>query len=301
MNDFEGAYSDVAIYDGELYALRDLFGVRPLVWGENNELLVFASESIALDIINVPYKGDIDGGLLAHASKNGMDTKQLVKKQNKHCMFEYVYFSRPDSIINGKYVGEVRQALGEHLAEESPAKCDVVIEVPDTSRNAAIAYARKLGIRHEEGLIKNRYIGRTFIMPCQEKRREAVRLKLNPIRNVIDGKRVALIDDSIVRATTMKEMVSILRNGGAKEVHIRITCPPIVSPCFYGVDIPTYSELIASSKSVEEIRKFIAADSLAYLSINGLKKAIGLEICEGCIANKYNTPFVQKIAGEKAK
>jgi len=296
MNECEGAYSDVAIHKGRLYVFRDPFGIRPLVWGENRDFVMFASESVALDINDIEYRGDFENGILFDAIEG--KKMGILKKERRNCMFEYVYFSRPDSIINDKSVRNVRVALGEQLALEAPVKCDVVVPIPDTSRTAAASYAAKLGVPYDEGLIKNRYIGRTFIMPTQEKRKEAVRLKLNPLKDVMEGKKVVLIDDSIVRATTMREIVSIVRNrGGAREVHVRITSPPIIAPCFYGVDIPTYSELIASSKSVEEIRRFIGADSLAYLSIDGLKKAIGLPICEGCIAGRYQTSFVSKMAG----
>jgi len=297
MKDFEGAYSDVAIYDGELYVFRDPHGIRPLVWGENKDFIMFASESVALDINNIELKGEVGAGELIKAATN--EKKKILQGERKNCMFEYVYFARPDSIINGKSVYEVRTKLGEILAEEAPAKCDVVVPVPDTARTAAKAYAKRLNVDFDEGLIKNRYIGRTFIMPTQEKRKEAVRLKLNPNKKVIENKKVVLMDDSIVRATTMKEIIGLVRANGAREVHVRITSPPIIAPCFYGVDIPTYEELIASSHSVEEIRKFIGADSLAYISIEGLKRAIGLEICEGCIKGKYNSEYVQRLAEKK--
>ena len=297
MKDFEGAYSDAVIHQGELYIFRDPHGIRPLVWGENDDFIMFASESVALDISNIPLKGEVEHGSFIRV-KN-LEKKSLNKQERKNCMFEFIYFARPDSTINGKSVHEVRIALGEMLAIEAPAVCDIVVPVPDTSRTAATGYARKLGVPYDEGLIKNRYIGRTFIMPSQDKRREAVKLKLNPIRSVVGGKRVVLIDDSIVRGTTMKELVALVRWGGAKEVHVRIPSPPIISPCFYGVDMPTYEELIASDKTVEQIRKFIGADSLAYLSKEGLKKAIGLSICEGCIASKYNSQYVQKLAEKK--
>lgn len=295
MNEFEGAYSDVAIYNGGLYVFRDPFGIRPLVWAEDNDYVMFASESVVFDINGMRYRGDFDGGAFLNVASG--EKKSFAKKERKNCMFEYVYFSRPDSTINDRSVYDARIMLGTVLATEAPVKCDVVVPVPDTSRTAAVGYATKLGVTYEEGLIKNRYIGRTFIMPTQEKRKEAVRLKLNPMKEVVSGKRVVLIDDSIVRATTMREIVSLVRNlGEAMEVHVRITSPPIISPCFYGVDIPTKKELIASSKSVEEIRKFIGADSLAYLSLEGLKKAIAVPICDGCLTGKYHTEYVRKLA-----
>ncbi|NYZ77625.1 amidophosphoribosyltransferase [Candidatus Micrarchaeota archaeon] len=295
MADFEGAYSDAAICKGGLYVFRDPFGIRPLIWGENKDFIMFASESVALDINDIEYGGDVGNGLLVNAATG--ERKTINRKERKNCMFEYVYFSRPDSTINDRGVREVRMKLGETLAAEAPVSCDIVVPVPDTSRTAAMGYAIRLGAAYDEGLIKNRYIGRTFIMPTQEKRREAVRLKLNPMKDVTRGKRVVLIDDSIVRGTTMREIVSLVRNaGGAKEVHVRITSPPVKWPCFYGVDIPTRSELIASSKSIEEIRKFIGADSLAYLSLEGLRKAVGIPICDGCLTGNYHTEYVKKLA-----
>jgi amidophosphoribosyltransferase len=197
-------------------------------------------------------------------------------------------------------VFEVREALGRELAIEHPIKADVVIPVPDTSRNAAEAFSEKSGIPMKEGLIKNRYIGRTFIMPSQEMRASSVRVKLNPIKKIVEGRRVVLIDDSIVRGTTMREIVALVRSVGAKEVHLRITSPPIKAPCFYGVDMSTYEELIANNKSIEEIRAYLNVNSLGYLSINGLKKAIGLPICSGCLNEDYPTNGAKE-AAKKAR
>lgn len=301
METFEGAFSDVVIADGKLHVFRDRFALRPLVWGENEDFICFASESVALDINEIPYKGTVKGGEYIVVDKGRMvERKQLVPENRKHCMFEYVYFSRPDSIINGESVYEARKRLGQVLAEEAPAKADVVVPVPDTSRTAAASYSESTGIPYAEGLIKNRYIGRTFIMPSQEKRVAAVRLKLNPQRSVIEGKSVILVDDSIVRGTTLKEIVSLVRKAGAREVHLRITCPPVRAPCFYGVDMSTYKELIANKKTVEEIREHLGADSLNYISVDGLKKAIGLPICTGCLTEEYHTEFVKSLA-EKEK
>jgi amidophosphoribosyltransferase len=294
---FEGSFSDVAIVEGRIIVFRDRFALRPLVWGENEDYICFASETVALDVNGIPYKGDVKGGEFV-VVEDGKITqrKQLVEEQTKHCMFEYVYFSRPDSVINGKGVYETRTSLGEVLAEEAPANADVVIPVPDTSRTAAAAYAKSLGLPYEEGLIKNRYIGRTFIMPEQKKRIDAVRLKINPLRYVVDGKSVVLIDDSIVRGTTLREIVALVKNFGAREVHLRITCPPLKAPCFYGVDMSTYSELIANKKTVEEIRGYLGADSLNYLTLEGLKKAIGLPLCTACLSEEYHTDFVKRLA-----
>lgn len=295
----DGAYSDAAIIGGKLVVFRDPHAIRPLVYGENEDFICFASESCALDINNIPYLGDAKGGDRVIIENGVGKTRSIKNGAVRHCMFEYVYFSRPDSVINGKEVFDVRKKLGARLAREHPVKADVVIPLPDTARTAAEAFSRESGITFEEGLIKNRYIGRTFIMPSQDKRIEAVRLKLNAVRSVISGKRVVLIDDSIVRGTTLREIVRLVRSAGAKEVHLRITSPPIKAPCFYGVDMATYKELIADKKSVDEVGRFLGADSLGYLSIDGLKEAIGLPICSGCLDGDYITPYARKMAKER--
>ncbi|MFH0884900.1 MAG: amidophosphoribosyltransferase [Candidatus Micrarchaeota archaeon] len=294
----DGAYSDVAIIRKSLAVFRDPHAIRPLVWGENERFISFASESCALDVNGIPYKGVVEGGELIILNQK-MERKSLLKKEPRHCMFEYVYFSRPDSIINGKAVYEVRKRLGQMLAKEHPAKADLVVAVPDTSRTAAEAYAKSLNIPVEEGLIKNRYIGRTFIMANQEKRSDNVRLKINPVSGLVGGKSVVLIDDSIVRGTTLKEIVALVRGAGAKEVHVRITCPPLRAPCFYGVDMKSYRELIANRKSEDEVAKFLGVDSLGYLSLEGLRRAIGLPICTGCLNEDYITPLARQMAKER--
>ena len=296
MDKLEGAFSVAAIAGGKLVVFRDRFAIRPMVWGENDDFICFASESVALDVNGIPLKGDLGGGEMAIVERGKIKRVALATQRKKHCMFEYVYFSRPDSIINGKGVYDARAELGRVLAREAPVSADVVIPVPDTSRTAAASFAKELGMPCEEGLIKNRYIGRTFIMPSQERRVDAVRLKLNPVRRIIEGKSVVLFDDSIVRGTTLKEIVSLVRRAGAKKVHLRITCPPVRAPCFYGVDMSTYSELIANRKSVAEIGKFLEADSLAYISIEGLKKALGLSLCTGCLNEDYHTEYVREMA-----
>jgi amidophosphoribosyltransferase len=302
MSRAEGSYSDAAIVHGKLVIFRDPCAIRPLVWGEDEEFVCFASETVALDINNIPYKGVVSGGeLVIIDSKEGtVNRKQVVKEKPSHCMFEYVYFARPDSMLNGVGVYEARQRLGRILAKEAPVNGDVVVPVPDTSRPAAASYASVLNLPCEEGLIKNRYIGRTFIMPNQEKRVGAVKLKLNPLKSVVDGKRVVLVDDSIVRGTTLKEIITLVRGSGAKEVHVRITCPPVKAPCFYGVDMSTYKELIANKKTVDKIRRYLNADTLHYISIAGLKSALGLPICTGCLDEGYPTKYVKELA-EKIK
>ncbi len=299
MEKLDGAYSNVVIIDGKLVAFRDPHAIRPLVYGENDEYICFASESTALDINNIEYIGDIAPGEMAIV-ENGKLIKSTIKTgEPRHCMFEYVYFSRPDSILEKVSVLDARRKLGTILAKEHPVKADVVIAVPDTARPAAEAFSEESGIPIKEGLVKNKYIGRTFIMPTQEKRTETVRLKINAVKHVVSGKSVVLVDDSIVRGTTLKEIIKLIRMAGAKEVHARITCPPLQAPCFYGVDMATYKELIANNKNFEEIRRFLDADSLGYISTAGLKKAIGLPICTGCINEEYITDYARKLAKEK--
>jgi len=301
MKSLDGAYSDVAIFESKLLVFRDPHAIRPLVWGENADFVVFASETVALDINNIPYAGGVIGpGEMALLGQDGsMMNKAIMAKEPRHCMFEYVYFSRPDSVINNLPVYEVRKRLGEALAKEHPVKADVVVPVPDTSRQAAQSFAHALRIPVEEGLIKNRYIGRTFIMPSQQVRDQAVRFKLNPVRQVLEGKKVVLIDDSIVRGTTLRGIVRLVKGAGAKEVHLRITCPPIKAPCFYGVDMSTYSELIANERDIDEIKTYLGANSLGYLSIEGLKRAIGLPVCTGCLDEGYPTEAAKKLAKER--
>lgn len=299
MEKFDGAYSIVAMIDAVMFAFRDKHGIRPLVYGENEEFICFASETAALDINNIPYCGDVGGGELIIINDGKIVRQQIQQPNPRHCMFEYVYFSRPDSVINNKEVHGVRKKLGGQLAKEHPVDADVIVPIPDTARTAAESFSEITGIRVEEGLIKNRYIGRTFIMPTQEKRADAVKTKLNTVSGVIKGRKVVLIDDSIVRGTTLREIVKLVKKAGAKEVHLRITCPPIKAPCFYGVDMSTYEELIANNKSIEEIRKFLDADSLGYISIDGLKKAIGLPVCTGCLNEEYMTPVAKKLAKER--
>jgi amidophosphoribosyltransferase len=301
MERLDGSFSVVMVTgEGELVAFRDQRAIRPLCFGMDKERIIFASESVALDINKCPLSGNVAPGEVFVVSGRGVERKIVMEKTSRrHCMFEYVYFSRPDAVLDGRLAYDVRMELGKRLAHTAPVKADVVVPVPDTSRPAAEGYARESGIQLAEGLIKNRYIGRTFIMPSQKKREDAVLLKLNAVRSILEGKKVLLIDDSIVRGTTSGPIVKLVRDAGAKEVHLRITCPPIVAPCFYGVDLPTYKELIAARMSVKEIEKFVGADSLAYLSIEDLIAAIGKDkkdLCLGCITGDYPTPFGNDLA-----
>jgi amidophosphoribosyltransferase len=226
------------------------------------------------------------------------ERKQIKKPERKHCMFEYVYFSRPDSVIEGKYVYDVRLELGKNLAKTYSSKADVIIPVPDTSRSAAEGISRETGLPVAEGLMKNRYVHRTFIMPEQRTRSLSVGMKLNPLRSVLKDKHIILVDDSIVRGTTMKKIVDMVKKAGAKKIDLWVTCPPVVSPCFYGIDIATHGELIAANHSIPEIEKKLKVDKLCYQTVDGLMKSIGLgeNICKACLTGKYPTCLAQKLA-----
>lgn len=301
MKKIDGAYSVVLVTDsGELVVFRDPQAIRPMCWGRSDDKIVFASESVALDIINCKLQGDLSPGEVVVVSKEGVKRKIVAGEgKPRHCMFEYVYFSRPDTKMDGKWVYEVRHNLGAALARAAPVKADFVVAVPDTARSAVEGYSHESKIPVAEGLIKNRYIGRTFIMPSQQKRMDAVKLKLNAVRHIVEGKRIVLIDDSIVRGTTMGPIVKLVREAGAREIHLRITCPPVIGPCFYGIDLPTYKELIAANKTVEQIRKQVGADSLVFQSVDDLVSAIGMkreQLCLGCVTEDYPTQFGQEIS-----
>jgi amidophosphoribosyltransferase len=301
---FEGAYSVVALTgNGELIAFRDPNGFRPLCFGESDGLLMFASESVALDINGIHSCSTMKPGELVVVQANEAPIRTQLIEQDHHarCMFEYVYFSRPDSMIDDKDVYSVRIKLGKNLAETYKTDADVIVPVPDTARPAAEGISRETGIPVLEGLIKNRYVGRTFIMPSQKGRDNAVRLKLNAVRAVVENKKVLLVDDSIVRGTTMRKIVNLLREAGASRVEVWVTCPPLKSPCYYGIDMSTHSELIASTRSIEEIRKTVGADELRYQRIEELLDAIGFseqQTCLACLTGKYPTPLAQKVADE---
>lgn len=306
MERLDGSYSVVMMTgEGELVAFRDPHGIKPLCFGQTKDMVIFSSESVALDINKIELSGDVLPGEVWVVSDKGVEKKVVIKgKRKAHCMFEYVYFSRPDSVMDGKLVYDVRVELGKRLAKAAPVKADIVVPVPDTSRPAAKGYSMESGIPVMEGLIKNRYVARTFIMPTKEGRLNSVRLKLNAVRSVIKGKKIVLIDDSIVRGTTIGPIVKLLRDAGAKEIHLRITCPPLKAPCFYGIDMPTYDELIASKHPVDEIMKITGADSLVYQKIEDLVGAIGLredELCLGCLNENYPTELAKKMAGKIKK
>jgi amidophosphoribosyltransferase len=302
----EGGYSIViASSRGELIAARDPLGFRPLCMGNSGNSVAIASESVALDINSLSLISDVEPGTAIFVGGDGVEVERFAScRRRAYCMFEYVYFSRPDSILEGRSVYDVRLNLGRNLADTIEGDVDSIVPVPDTSRTAAEGLSRATGIPVAEGLIKNRYVHRTFIMPTQEAREGAVRMKLNPLKSVIRGKRIVLVDDSIVRGTTLRNIVAMLKSSGAKEVHVRITCPPIISPCFYGIDISSRSELIAANHSVEEIERLLGADSLVYQSLEGLIDAIGLpsgDLCNACLTGEYPTPIAQERAEEDRK
>jgi len=292
MKRISGAYSlAILTGKGELAAVRDPLGFRPLCLGSSNGLHYVASESVGIEAAGGTFERSILPGEIVLMGQGGVRTiRPLRERHPAHCMFEYVYFSRPDSVIDGKYVLQVREEIGRTLAREHPVEADAVVPVPDSARTAATGFSEESGIPAVEGIFKNRYIGRTFIMPKQSMREEAVRLKMAAVRPLIEGKRVVLMDDSIVRGTTTRQIIEILRKGGAREVHARIGCPPLKWPCFMGVDMATRRELLASKLTVESIRRRLRADSLGYISVEGLVKAIGLgkdSLCMACLTGRY--------------
>jgi amidophosphoribosyltransferase len=302
LNLVEGAYSLVLLTREEMYAIRDPRGFRPLCLGRRNGSYVVASETCSFDLINAAYLRDIEPGEMLRISRSGMESIRFApEKPQQHCIFEHVYFARPDSMVFGRPVNESREMLGRLLAREQPAIADVVVPVPDSGVPAAIGYSHESGIPFRMGLIRNHYIGRTFIEPSQAIRDFGVKLKLNPVRGLMLGQRVVLVDDSIVRGTTSRKIVRMVREAGAAEVHLRISCPPTISPCYYGVDTPTREELIASNHAVEEIRDFIGADSLGYLSLPSLRESVGDaqgSYCTSCYTGSYPTDLVQLEVGQ---
>jgi amidophosphoribosyltransferase len=309
LNQVEGAYSLLVLTQDELYAVRDPRGFRPLVLGKLTTpggfvAWLVASETCAFDLLNAQYVREIEPGEMVRISKSGIESIHFApEKPLQQCIFEHVYFSRPDSIIFGRSVNQSREMLGRLLAQEHPVEADIVVPVPDSGVPAAVGYALESKIPFRMGLIRNHYIGRTFIEPSQAIRNFGVKLKLNPVRGLIEGQRVILVDDSIVRGTTSRKIVRMVREAGAREVHLRISCPPTISPCYYGVDTPTREELIASSNSPEEICKFIGADSLGYVSLPALRRALADtegKFCTSCYTGVYPTDLVQLEVRESA-
>jgi len=289
-----GAYSLVLMTPDSLFAVRDPLGVRPLCLGRLNHAWVVASETCALDTVGARFEREVAPGEIVVIDAQGLRSHiGLPSQRQAQCIFEYIYFARPDSILNNKLVYLARQEMGRELAREHPADADIVIAVPDSAIPAAIGYAEELGLPYREGLIKSRYIGRTFIQPDQRIREVGINLKFNPLPEVLRGQRVVVVDDSIVRGNTTRQIVRLLRRAGAREVHVRIHCPPFVNPCYLGIDVARRHELIAARMSVEEIARFIGADSLGYLSVEGLLRAIGVPerlFCRACFTGEYPVP-----------
>jgi amidophosphoribosyltransferase len=294
MHRLQGAYSLTILTKDALFGVRDPFGVRPLCLGSIDGGWVIASETCALDHIGASFIRKIEPGEIVSITENGVDNYQNEVGRTALCIFEYIYFARPDSVIYGRLLSTARQAMGAGLAQEHPVAADLVIGVPDSATSAGIGYSRQSGLPRGEGLIKNRYVARTFIEPDQRIRDLGVKLKFNPLPHTLEDKRLVVVDDSIVRGTTTPSVVKILRRAGAKEVHMRICAPPIRYPCFFGVDMATRGELIAAQKSIPEIRDFIGADSLGYLSLEGLIKAVALPrdtFCLACFTGDYPIPI----------
>ena len=300
----EGAFSLVIMSADRIFAARDPRGFRPLAMGRirateghARDTIVFASETCAFDLIGAEYERDVKPGELVVVAPDEITSRfYSTSTTQSSCIFEHVYFSRPDSVVFGRPVQTSRENLGRQLAVEAPAEADIVVPVPDSGVTAAVGYAAESGIPFRFALIRNHYVGRTFIEPSQSVRDFGVKLKLNTVRSLLEGRRVILIDDSIVRGTTSRKIVRMIRGAGATEVHMRISCPPTISPCFYGVDTPSKKQLIAANKSVEEIREYIGADSLAYLSLEGLRKACGegpnISYCSACYTGNYPTEII---------
>ena len=302
LNQVEGAYSLVVLTPEELYAARDPRGFRPLVLGRlavpgAGDAWLVASETCAFDLLNAEYVREIEPGEMLRISRSGVESIRFApQKPHQLCIFEHVYFSRPDSVVFGRSVNDSREMLGRLLAREHPVAADVVVPVPDSGVPAAVGFAMEARVAFRMGLIRNHYIGRTFIEPSQAIRDFGVKLKLNPVRELMAGKRVVLVDDSIVRGTTSRKIVRMVREAGASEVHVRISCPPTISPCYYGVDTPTREELIASSHTPEEICRFLGADSLGYLSLAAMRQAVQDtqgKFCTSCYTGVYPTDLVQ--------
>ncbi len=297
----DGAYSLLFLSEDTMVAVRDPRGFRPLCLGEFEGATLLASESCAFDIMGGTYIRSVEPGEMIVVRNGELVSHRLPPAERTNpCVFEFVYFARPDSRIYGEKVDKVRRRLGKFLAKEHPADADIVISVPDSSNTAALGYASGSGIRFEIGLIRNHYVGRTFIQPGQSQRDHEVRVKFNPVEGVLKGRSVVVVDDSIVRGTTSRKLVRMLRGAGAREIHLRISSPPVAWPCYYGVDIPTREELIASRMSVEEVEKFLEVDSLGYLSLEGMLEAAGevTPMCSACFSGEYPVPILNEVGKE---
>ncbi|MBN2058668.1 MAG: amidophosphoribosyltransferase [Candidatus Saganbacteria bacterium] len=299
----KGAYSLAIMTRDKLIAVRDPHGIRPLCIGKLDKAYVISSETCALDILGAQFVRDVANGEIVVVDKDGLRSRTWqMDEREAICVFEYVYFARPDSVLNGRNVYEARFHMGKYLAKEHPVEADMVMAVPESGVPAAMGYSAESKIPYEEGLIKNRYVGRTFIQPSQEIRDLGVRLKLNPIRDAVRGKKVVIVDDSIIRGTTSRQIVRLIREAGAREVHMRVSSPPNLNPCFYGIDTATKAELIAANLSVEGIRKYIEADSLGYLSLKNLIKSVSLpakNLCLACLNGEYPVRIPERMQSLK--
>jgi amidophosphoribosyltransferase len=285
-----GSYSFVFLRKDSIVAARDPHGFRPLAMGRLGDAVVFASETCAFDLIGATYERDIEPGEIVEVSGAGIASYRVAgsdETPRSHCIFEHIYFARPDSTVFGESVHDVRARLGRRLAVDHPAAADIVISVPDSGRSAALGYARRSGIPNDRGFIRNHYVGRTFIMP--EQRGRSVDIKLNAVKSVVDGKRVVVVDDSIIRGTTSRRRFELLRDAGAREIHVRISAPPCRHPCFYGIDFPSRDELVAATRSTEEIREFLGVDSLCYQTVEGMLSAVSCpgDYCAACFTGRY--------------
>ncbi|TGK06966.1 amidophosphoribosyltransferase [Leptospira semungkisensis] len=301
-----GAYSLVVLTKGQLIAVRDPNGFRPLVMGRRDDgSIVFASETCAFDITDTTYERDVEPGEMIVVDRTGIRSfYPFPQAKPALCIFEYIYFARPDSNIFGESVYKVRKALGNQLAKELPVEADVVIPVPDSANIAALGYSEASGIPFQSGLIRSHYVGRTFIEPDQKIRDFGAKIKYNVVKNVVEGKRVVIVDDSIMRGTTSRKIIKMIRNAGATEIHLRVSAPPTVSPCYYGIDIPTHNELIAATHTIEEIRKYLRVDSIAYLSVDSMHKAVndhrGGGFCNACFTSDYPVEFQSDMGNQKS-
>ncbi len=290
-----GAYCLLVLTRDSIVAVRDPLGFRPLVIGKKDGATFFSSETCGLDVVGADFEREVEPGEIVIVDREGVRSKKFRQSQRRaFCVFELIYFSRPDSVVFGVSVDAVRKALGRRLAIEQPAEADLVISVPDSSNAAALGYSNQSGLALELGLIRNHYVGRTFIYPTSELRHNRVRIKFNPVRELLKGKRVVVVDDSIVRGTTSKKLMQMLRNAGTREIHVRISSPPIRYPCFYGIDTPSRDELIAANLSIDEIRRYLEVESLGYLSVEGLLESTGLppeDFCVACFTGEYPVGF----------
>jgi amidophosphoribosyltransferase len=310
LRQIEGAYSFVCLTPNAVIGARDPLGVRPLVLGRMEGSWILCSESCALDIIGAEYVRDVEPGEVVILGRDGVRSiKPFPKQHQRFCIFEYIYFARPDTVSEGHSVYEVRKRIGEELAKESPADCDIVVPVPDSGVAAALGFSAVSGVPFEMGIIRSHYVGRTFIQPTDKSRHSSVRRKHNPNRAVLEGKRVVLVDDSIVRGTTSKKIVEMVRQAGATEVHMRISSPPTAHPCFFGIDTPDYDNLLAHHHDVASMAKLLGVDSLAFISLDGLYRAMGEpgrnsehpQYCDACFTGSYPLPLTDRMAGTQPK